>query len=312
MCGSRNTKKHGIRLGIQRYRCRDCGKAFQTARQHSRKQRSLLDAYVWKRQTLAQLAETEGRSTKWVKKHLDAALDHKQILVPQPTPTAADMTFWGHGCGVIVFRSPTLKKNLWWKESLFETPFVYQDGLIALRKAGWTITSAVIDGKRGVAQVFEHAEIPVQYCQFHQVKTVTKYLTRKPKTDAARALRALALTLSRTTEHEFKTALAAWYATYETFFFEKSVAPHKKRGWEYTHKRLRAAYRSLKSNLSRLFTYQRYPELSIPNTTNTLDGMFSQIKNRIAVHRGLSKERRYKIISEILKGAQDSDTRKFL
>jgi len=70
----------------------------------------------------------------------------------------------------------------------------------------------VIDGKRGVAQVFEYAGIPVQYYQFHQVKTVTKYLTRKPKTDAARELRAVALTLSRATEQEFKNALATWYA----------------------------------------------------------------------------------------------------
>jgi hypothetical protein len=257
---------------------------------------------VWGRQTIEQLAEEFERSHVWVKKHLDAALEQEQTLAPQPTPLAADMTFWGRGYGVIVFRSPTLKKNLWWKESLFETPFVYRDGLIALRKAGWTITSAVIDGKRGVAQVFEHAEIPVQYCQFHQVKTVTKYLTRKPQTDAARELRALALQLKDMHEDEFKNALSAWYERWQEFLNEKSIAPHKKRGWEYTHKRLRAAYRSLKSNLSRLFTYQRYPELNIPNTTNTLDGMFSQIKNRIAVHRGLSKERRFKIISEILKG----------
>jgi len=237
-----------------------------------------------------------------VQREIDAAETTIREVVPTATPVAADMTFWGRGYGVMVFRSPTLKKNLWWTESLFETPLVYRDGLTTLRKHGWDITSAVIDGKRGVAQVFEHAGIPVQYCQFHQVKTVTKYLTRKPKTDAARELRAVALTLSRATEQEFKNALATWYAKHETFFFEKSPAPHKKRGWEYTHKRLRAAYRSLKSNLSRLFTYQRYPELHIPNTTNTLDGMFSQIKNRIAVHRGLSRERRYKIVSEILKG----------
>lgn len=241
----------------------------------------------------------------WVKKHLDAALKRVQALVPQATCVAADMTFWGRGYGVIVFRSPTLKKNLWWKESLFETPFVYREGLLALSKAGWTVTSVVIDGKRGVAQVFEHAGIPVQYCQFHQVKTVTKYLTRKPKTEAARELRALALTLCRSTEQEFKAALLAWHDRWQEFLNEKSIAPHTKRGWEYTHKRLRAAHRSLKSNLSRLFTYQRYPELHIPNTTNTLDGMFSQIKNRIAVHRGLSRERRFKIISEILKGAHD-------
>ncbi len=259
---------------------------------------------MWGRQTIEQLAFESERSHVWVKKHLDAALNREQSLAPQPTPIAADMTFWGRGYGVMVFRSPTLKKNLWWKESLFETPFVYREGLIVLRKAGWTITSAVIDGKRGVAQVFEHAEIPVQYCQFHQVKTVTKYLTRKPQTDAARELRALTLKLKDMREDEFKNALSAWHEKYESFLNERSIAPHKKRGWEYTHKRLRAAYRSLKSNFPRLFTYQRYPELNIPNTTNTLDGMFSQIKNRIAVHRGLNRKRRFKIISEILKGAQ--------
>lgn len=269
----------------------------------------LLDAYVWKRQTLAQLAESEGRSTKWVKKHLDAALENKQVLAPQATPVAADMTFWGRGYGVIVFRSPTLKKNLWWKESQFETPFVYSEGLIVLRKQGWNITGAVIDGKRGVAEVFEYLGIPVQYCQFHQVKTVTKYLTRKPKIEAAQELRMLALKLKDLREDEFKNELNAWYEQWHEFLNEKSIAPHKKRGWEYTHKRLRAAHRSLKSNLSRLFTYKRYPELNIPNTTNTLDGMFSQIKNRIAVHRGLNRERRFKIISEILKGARNSDTK---
>ena len=247
-----------------------------------------------------------------MKKQLDAALSRERPLTPYATPIAADMTFWGRGYGVIVFRSPTLKKNLWWKESLFETPFVYGEGLWELQQQGWIITSAVIDGKRGVAQIFEREGIPVQYCQFHQVKTVTKYLTRKPKTEAGRELRALALALTRSTEEEFKTALASWQERWGEFLNEKSIAPHKKRGWEYTHKKLRAAHRSLKENLCRLFTYQKHPELGIPNTTNTLDGMFSQIKNRIAVHRGLNRGRRFKVISEILKGAQNSDTRKFL
>ena len=212
------------------------------------------------------------------------------------------MTFWGRGYGVIVFRSPLLKQNLWWKESLFETPWVYQEGLRHLLRKGWIVTAAVIDGKRGVAGVFEVSGIPVQYCQFHQVKTVTKYLTRKPQTEAGKELRALALTLVHVTEAEFTAQLAIWYEQWKAFLNETSPAPHTKRGWVYTHRRLRAAYRSLRMNLARLFTYQLYPELNIPNTTNTLDGMFSQIKNRLAVHRGLRRDRRFKIISEILQG----------
>jgi hypothetical protein len=248
----------------------------------------------------------------WVKKQLDAAVPFPRLLTPQPTSIAADMTFWGRGYGVLVFRSPTLKKNLWWTESLFETPWVYGDGLRALQKEGWTIRGAVIDGKRGVAQVFEREGIPVQYCQFHQVKTVTKYLTRKPQTGAGKELRGLVLRLKDSTEAEFTGALTQWHDRWASFLDERSPAPHKKRGWDYTHRRIRSAYRSLTENLGRLFTYQKYPELNLPNTTNTLDGMFSQIKNRLAVHRGLRRDRRYKLISEILSGKKKSDTRKFL
>lgn len=257
---------------------------------------------MWGRQTLAQLAEAEERSARWVQKELDATRPLARTATPQATVIAADMTFWGRGYGVMVFRSPTMKQNLWWTESFQETPWMYGDGLRALQQQGWSITGAVIDGKRGVAQVFEREGIPVQYCQFHQVKTVTTYLTRKPQTDAGKALRALSLTLKDASEASFTAELNAWYETWKDFLDEKSPTLRKKRGWEYTHQRIRSAYRSLKENLFRLFTYQRHPELNLPNTTNTLDGMFSQIKNRLAVHRGLRRDRRLKLISEILSG----------
>lgn len=213
------------------------------------------------------------------------------------------MTFWGRGYGVCVFRSPLLKENLWWKESFFETPWIYHEGLAALAKEGWVVTGAVIDGKRGISSVFERKGIVVQYCQFHQMKTVTKYLTRRPQAEAAQELRALTLMLPRTTEIIFSENLTLWHERWRTFLDEKSPSPHTKRGWQYAHRRVRAAHRSLKTNLRRLFTYQRHPHLMLPNTTNSLDGMFSQIKNRLAVHRGLRRDRRYKMISEILQNS---------
>lgn len=245
-----------------------------------------------------QLAERTERSHVWVRKQLDAVLVTLSPLAPQSVVVAADVTFWGRSYGVCVFRAPHLKDNLWWKEVAAETPLVYGEGWHALAKQGMTVQGVVIDGKRGVAKVFRG--IPVQYCQFHQVKTMTKYLTRKPKTEAARGLRALALTLTRGTEAEFSQRLTRWHERWRTFLDEKTEARNK-RGWTYTHRRIRAAYRSLTTNLPWLFTYQKYPELRLPNTTNTLDGMFSQIKNRLAVHRGLRRDRRYKLICEILK-----------
>lgn len=159
----------------------------------------------------------------------------------------------------------------------------------------------VIDGKRGVDRVFNG--LPVQICQFHQMKTVTRYLTRKPHTRAGQELRSIVLGLTRRTEVEFRKQLQSWAENWEDFLNERTPCPVcKPNRWPYTHRKLRAAHRSLTTNLPHLFTYQKYPELNIPNTTNCLDGMFSQIKNRLAVHRGLRRDRRFKIIGEILKG----------
>lgn len=262
-----------------------------------RKRTQLLSRYVWGRQSLRQLAEREDRSIRWVQTRLDEALVVPRVLAPQPTIIVADTTFWGKNYGVCVFRSPVLKKNLWWSEVSGERVATYHYGRKILENRGWTFTGAVVDGRRGLASVF--SDIPVQTCQFHQMKRVTKYLTRKPETLAGKELRAIMLTLPQSTEKTFTELLLEWYAWWGNFINEKTRIAGCSR-WHYTHKNVRGAYKSLMTNLPYLFTYQKYPELTIPNTTNSLDGMFSQLKNRLAVHRGLRPNRRYKIITEIL------------
>jgi len=93
--------------------------------------------------------------------------------------------------------------------------------------------------------------------------------------------------------------LNEWHRKWRNFLKEKTVEPGTGR-WHYTHQRLRAAYRSLKSNLPYLFTYQKYPELKIPNTTNSLEGTFSRLKELVNIHRGLNSYVKKKIITEIL------------
>jgi transposase-like protein len=159
----------------------------------------------------------------------------------------------------------------------------YQYGRSILEEQGWKLTGAVVDGRRGFLAVFK--DIPVQICQFHQIKQVTKYLTRKPRTEAARELRTLVLTLTQSDEVTFTNALKEWHAQHGSFIEEKTIS----------------AYRSLMKNLPNLFTYLTYPELNMPNTTNDLDGAFSPLKKKLAAHHGLRRDRRYKVISELLK-----------
>jgi hypothetical protein len=53
-------------------------------------------------------------------------------------------------------------------------------------------------------------------------------------------------------------------------------------------------------NLPYLFTYQKHPDLNIPNTTNSLDGCFAYLKELVKVHKGSKKSLKRKIIEEIL------------
>lgn len=256
-------------------------------------------AYVWSKQTLAQLAETHGKSIPWVQKMLDVYELPPVKIIPQPLVLLADVTFFGRGYGILVFRSQLLKQNIYWKEITQETPAVYREARKELENKGFTITGIVLDGKRGVREVF--SDIPVQMCQFHQTAILKRYLTSRPKTKAGQELRAIGLALTILTEQDFEIVLSKWYERWKDFLKEKTIAPDEKH-WNYTHRRMRSAYRSLKTNMPFLFTYQKYPELKMPNTTNSIDGFFGKTKMLLQVHRGLTQERRYKAIQEIFRG----------
>lgn len=282
----------------------DCGKQFQSVRRDTGENARLWNEYVDGKQTLKQLGAKHGRSHVSIRKQLDAVATVEQQLEPQRSVFITDTTFWGRGYGVCVFRSHDLKKNVWWHEVEGERMAHYRYGRAILEEKGWTFTAVVVDGRRGFFNVF--SDIPVQMCQFHQIKQVAKYLTRRPQTDAGKELWALALTLTKTDEAAFTKALEAWHTKWCGFIEEKTENTFitGKTKWYYTHKKVRSAYYSLKRNLPYLFTYQKYPDLNIPNTTNDLDGSFSALKKKLAAHHGLRRGRRFKVISQLLKDAR--------
>ena len=212
-----------------------------------------------------------------------------------------DTTFWGEQYGVCVFRILNESQNIWWNEVPSERMDHYRYGRNILEEKGWTFRATVVDGRRGLTTVFK--DILVQICQFHQMKQITKYLTRRPETLAGQELRSITLTLTKSTEAEFTKKLHEWYTQWKDFITEKTLIAGTRR-WYYTHKNVRSAYKSLERNLPYLFTYLKYPGLNISNTTNSLDGFFSHLKSKLSVHRGLKKDRRYKVIGEILKGEE--------
>ena len=209
--------------------------------------------------------------------------DDKRIIniSTQSIVAIADTTFFTRSYGITIFRDSCQKRNLIWKEVHSETPGQYMQPRNELELKGIVLKAVVLDGKRGIRQVF--SDIPVQMCQFHQVAIVILYLTRRPQLEASKELKQIVLQLIRSTEHDFKDLLNIWHFKWKDFLKERTVNPFTNR-WHYTHKRLKSAHRSLKTNLPYLFTCQKYSELNIPNTCNSLDGSFTTLKNLLRNH----------------------------
>jgi len=146
--------------------------------------------------------------------------------------------------------------------------------------------------------------IPIQMCQFHQIMIIKRYLTANPKLLASQQLKKIAELLPKTTEEKFTVLLNAWYFRWSDFLKEKTKVVGTNR-WFYTHKRTRSAYRSLRTNLPYLFTYQKLSKqyhLELPNTNNSLEGSFAHLKDKVRLHRGLKLNRKLKLINQILIG----------
>lgn len=208
-----------------------------------------------------------------------------------------DTTYFGRGFGVMLFKDAYSGINLYKTYVKTETNQQYADGIKHLLQQGFIIKAIVCDGRKGLLQLFDN--IPIQMCQFHQVAIIRRYLTKKPKMQASKELWELVLLLVRTDKESFEGALGAWHNKWIDFLNERKIDIQGKN--RYVHKRLRSAYRSLKTNLPWLFTWYDNMNLKIPNTTNAIDGHFADLKNKLRNHNGLSKARKMKFIDEFLK-----------
>ncbi len=258
----------------------------------------LWDEYVYGKQTYAQLAIKYRCSVKTIQRKIDCY----KVTLSEPHRRSVivlmDTTYWGRGFGVMLFKDSLSGHNLLKYYVRNETNALYQQGISELKAKGFTILAIVCDGRKGLIQAFK--DIPVQMCQFHQAAIIRRYLTKKPKLQAAKELILVVDLMKKTDKESFIGALQEWFYKWQWFLDERSTNPETGKTY-YTHKRLRSASRSLKNNLPWLFTWYDHSEVKIPNTTNAIDGHFADLKNKLRNHNGLSIERKRKFIDEFLK-----------
>ena len=204
-----------------------------------------------------------------------------------------DGCHFGQEFVILLFRS--WQKNITWVFRESEKIVYYEEVLKDFCKS-YEFLSFTIDGRKGVIQLLEKlfCGVPIQLCQFHQVKTIITYTTKRPKTECGKDLKQLILSLKSSSKENFTNKFNNLQTQYQEFLKERNDKG------EFKHKRLRAAFRSIKTNLPYLFTFKDFPHLKIPNTTNSCDGYFAHLKKLVRIHSGISLQRKIQMINHIL------------
>lgn len=256
---------------------------------------------MWGKQTLEQLSRTYSLDHKTIQKYFRERRPETrfpyELIPPHPVFLVIDAYYRSRGDGTIVFRVPEMQQNLLWYDIEYETILAYTRGVDTLVQAGCEVKGITIDGRPGTIRALEYYA-PVQHCQFHQLQTVTKYLTKRPKFESHQTLKRVSSALTKVDEAVSTHLLDAWFGRYGDLLKERTY--HPGRSWSYTHDHLRSCYNSLRRNLPHLFTYLDY--LGMPNTTNTLDGSISHLRTLHRIHRGKSFSQKENFSGEVLRG----------
>lgn len=246
-----------------------------------------------------QLAIKYGVSSKTIQRRLDSVLVNQDFYKPRESVVLMDTTYFGRDFGVMVFKN-TDGNHLYWKFVKYETIAGYVEGIKYLKQQGIKVKGIVCDGRKGLFTALK--EYPIQMCQFHQIAIVTRYITRKPKVPASIELKNIMYLLPQTDKESFIGALDDWYQKWNDYINER-VETHQTGISRYAHKRLRSAYRSLERNKQYLFTWYDNLDLGLPNTNNQLEGTFTDLKNKLRNHNGLSQKRKEKFINGFFKAS---------
>jgi len=306
-CDSSRTIKFSKQNGKQRYRCKDCLRTWQNKFRPSRRNESIWHDYCHNFMPIRELAKKYQLHPNTIRKVLREYRLPPLIQKPRPVSLIMDTTYFSRCHGELMVVDPNAKPEenfLLYQQRLsgIEKTLDYIVATDTIQAMGYEIKAVVIDGRRGVREYLLAQGIEVQMCHFHQKQIIKQCLTSRPKLPANLELKAIADGLRHYSEAKLELRLNQWQLKYSAWLAERYVEASTGRR-RYVHARTRRAFFSLKHNLPFLYTYKRYPELKIPNTTNKLDSSFGVFKNKLKAHHGITDELKTKMLFSFLSEA---------
>lgn len=244
---------------------------------------------------------------------LDHPLTAENIWYILPPETVTCNNPWIYGCdgkwlgrvGVFfIHRNVTTKENLFWSFMSGETyeaigrDFVCLTGLLGIHLPGGTVSDwkgAIVGSITSYFGLISH-----QRCLAHVVRQARRLLPKHSPFEATQKLRRIAedLFIIETINDPsvWKTSLLRWEKEYGTMLKEKTIAsPSLKKKWWYTHGNIRRAWRLLTHEQDPLFVFLTNP--LVPKTNNSLEGVNSNLKQKLGDHRGMSILRQTSFLS---------------
>ncbi len=123
------------------------------------------------------------------------------------------------------------------------------------------------------------------------VAIVMRALRKKHQSEAGKVLKVLVKRLKNRRKNDFYVRLYSWYRHYQMFLEKRSDKANEKGYFPYKHHNVRSAYAILKRYMNYLFTFEQYADLGIEKTTNRFEGLFKELKQKLAIHNGLTRKK---------------------
>jgi transposase-like protein len=244
---------------------------------------------------------------------LDHPLTAADVWHVLPPTTATMTTLWVYGCdgkwlgrvGVFfIHRNVTTKENIWWSFMKSESyDAVAHDVSMLTDSLGVRLPQGAVSDWKGaivsaVASYF--GPIPHQRCLAHVEREAKRLLPERSPFEATQALRRIASLLFLVEKSSdvmvWQAYFPRWEKRYGSMLKEKTIAPTAHtRSWWYTHGNLRRAWRLLTHDTRPFFVFLTSP--LIPKTNNALEGVNSNLKQKLGNHRGMSTDRQAAFLS---------------
>ena len=311
-CNTETVKMGLTSANRQRYRCNSCHKTWTSKPRQTRLADKIWYEFVWDNAPVRTLAKNYCKHANTIRTILHdyepepldlyslSEKDKRDITV-----IAMDTTYFGRSHGVVVIVNVHNGKLLYFHEiSGSENNTEYRIAIHTLLDAGIHPKACVIDGRKGVAEDLEDEGILVQMCHFHMWQIVKRYIAGDPLLTPNIELKSIMdWFLSKhtcTTRQLFAAQILGWKERHILWLKEKHRNEHGKLEW--SHADTRRAYNAIISHARWLFTYEKYPELNIPRTSNIIEGKFGNAKDKLRLHHGYSYKLKIKIFFSLLSG----------